>query len=191
MRNRRISAKPAHPIAQHATVAKETLWGQQLWSTCLTDAIILTTIVRQTNPEWTATLERFRINCPTLQDIATVNERLISTSASTLLLPAGIITAVSSNKTRHEAIQYIEHIFIKQLPDIDATDELNWRKRETLLIKANITNHRHNKPVDSRHPDYVRKLQEKWLNYVGNLFCIIGAEYMITANIDVANEFTS
>ena len=94
---------------------------------------------------------------------------------------------MSSNKTRHEAIQFIEQIFLKQLPDIDATVELNWRKRETLFIKANITHHRHNKPVNSRHANYVRKLPEKRRNYGGYLFCIIGAEYMITANIDVAN----
>ena len=163
------------------------MWGQQLWSTCLTDVIILTTIVRQTDPTWTATLERFRINCPTLQDIATVNDRLISPTTSTLLPPAGTVTAVSANKTRHEAIQYIEQLFLSKLPDIDATDELNWRQRETLLIKANVTDPRYNTPVDPRHADYVRKLPEKRLTYVGNLFCIIGAKYMITANIDVAN----
>jgi PIF1-like helicase len=183
-----------HPLFTNATVHKsrqfidkETMWGQELWAKCLTDAILLTTIVRQNNPIWTAALERFRINCPTLQDIQLVNTRSVGSSSYAEMPPPGTITAVSSNKTRSEAIRYAEQTFFQSLAPIVATDEHNWKSRGVLLIKANVDPQKKKQQLPEAHADYVRKLPEKLLQTVGNLICIIGTQYMVTSNLDVAN----
>ncbi len=122
-----------------------------------------------------------------MEDIKLVNDRLLTPTSSITLPPAGTITAVSSNKTREEAIRYTEHTFLDTLPPISATDEQNWKKRGTLLVKANVTSIRKDMPITQEKANYVRSLPGKITNYVGNLFCIIGANYMITTNVDVAN----
>ena len=101
--------------------------------------------------------------------------------------PPGKITAVSSNKTRDEAIRYAEQTFLQSSAPIVATDEHDWRSRGVLLIKANVAPQTKKKKLPERHADYVRKLPEKMLQYIGNLMCIIGAQYMETSNLNVAN----
>lgn len=85
-----------------------TIRGIQLWKDCLSDVIELTENHRQADPKWAASLERWRINQPTAQDLIDVNARFIRNESSELVPPPHTIIAVSQNVSREEGIRYIE-----------------------------------------------------------------------------------
>ena len=75
----------------------------------LTDVIELTENHRQTDKPWAAALERWRINQPTEEDIASVNSLHVDNLDPILQCPPPqTITAVSQNNSRENGLRYFE-----------------------------------------------------------------------------------
>ena len=61
-----------------ATTSLVTIRGQELWGTCLTDAVLLTRNYRQTDLRWMVPQEKWRENRPTIEGINDINNRYVN-----------------------------------------------------------------------------------------------------------------
>ena len=162
-----------------------SLRGQELWQTCLTDAIILDENRRQIDPAWAASLLRWRTNEPSEEDINLVNMRYIDPEISTDVTSLqGTPVAVCDNLSRESALRYFEHTML-QKRNLDEQTASNWRKSGVLLVQAKITQAEGHHPIQPKHEIYVRNLSSKRLKGAGHLFCVTNAPYMVTTNQDV------
>ena len=162
------------------------IYGRQLWQQCFTDVIELTENHRQSDTGWASALERWRINQPTQRDIDEINSRVLhnNVSENQPLPQPGTIVAVSNNNTRENALHYAERNVISDLPPIYDGDT-NWRHRGVLLVQATISAGPNGVLTD--YANNIRKLSTKKIGFPGNLFCINGAPYLVSNNVDVAN----
>ena len=160
--------------------------GRHLWKTILTDVIELIENLRQTDKPFAAALERLRINQPSSDDLISYNSRHVDNLDPLLRCPPPhTITAVSQNTSREAGIRY----FVKRINDSApgiCSENLDWRTRGILLIRANITKREKHSIVRPQQENYIRGLSEKRLGFPGNLICIVGAPYMVTLNTDVS-----
>ena len=155
------------------------------WKECLTDVIELTENLRQTDTRWADSQKRWRVNQPTKQDIDDVNKRFIyPTSAVISSPPLGTVIAVPENQSREEALKFCEVTMLSNLPLIQR-NSTDWRNRGVLLIEASISKSSGHQTVDPNQAEYIRSLGSKRLKAPGNLYCFIGAPYMVTINSDV------
>ena len=138
-----------------------SLRGQELWQTCLTDAIILDENRRQIDPAWAASLLRWRTNEPSEEDINLVNMRYIDPEISTDVTSLqGTPVAVCDNLSRESALRYFEHTML-QKRNLDEQTASNWRKSGVLLVQAKITQAEGHHPIQPKHEIYVRNLSSK------------------------------
>lgn len=164
--------------------------ARDLWASCLSDAMILDENLRQQQDEdWANALERWRINQPTAKDIADINARIISretiATRSISHPPHGTVAAVPENKAREQALRLCVKEMLMQLPFIE-TGHTDWRIRGVILLQARLSKTSSIEQIPLKQQKYIRKLPSKRLGAVGNLFCIIGAPYMVGTNSDVA-----
>ena len=61
-----------------------------------------------------------------------------------------------------------------------------WRHRGILLIQASIERKSGSQHVRPEDAHYVRSLDQKRLGVVGNLYCVLGAAYRVSDNMDVS-----
>ncbi len=172
--------------SDHADKKKDdqlsSLRGQELWQSCLTDAIILDENLRQSDPEWAASLLRWRTNEPSKEDIMQVNQRYIEPETSNEnILIRGTPVAVCDNLSRENALRFYEYTML-QKKELGEKETRSWRQRGVLVIEAKITQAEGHQPIQSKHENYVRKLSSKRLSGAGYLFCIMDAPYMVTRN---------
>lgn len=164
------------------------LRGQELWLSCLSDAIILNENLRQSDVEWAASLLRWRINQPTKHDIALVNERFINPkNQNEYAFPhQDTPIAVCDNESREKALRFCEQEILRKKPLNLSDTPSNWRTHGVLVIQAKIKKIEGHHAVHHKHEDYVRSLSSKRLKGAGNLLCIKDAPYMMTKNQNVA-----
>lgn len=160
------------------------LRGQELWRTCLSDAIILDENLRQSDSEWAQSLLRWRINQPTAADISSVNKRFIDKNNGTDGILQGTLIAVCDNESREKALRFCERETLRKNPLL-VSETTNWRSHGVLLIQAKIKKVEGHQDIQQKHEDYVRNLSSKRLKGAGNLFCIKDAPYMVTCNQNV------
>ena len=154
--------------------------GQELWKSCLTDAIILEDNLRQSDPEWAASLLRWRENQPTKEDILMVNSRYINNDFHDEETPI----AVCDNESREQALRFFQSEMMKNNP-LEVAGSNDWRTHGVLLIQARVRKVDGHQPVHAEHEEYVRRLGSKRLGGAGNLYCIKGTPYMVTKNQNV------
>ncbi len=156
-----------------------------MWKTCLNDAIILDENRRQVDPEWSASLLRWRTNEPSEEDINLVNMRCIDPETTTTVTPRrGIPVAVCDNLSRESALRYFEYTML-QNRNLGEKMANNWREGGVLLIQAKVSQAEGHQPIQPKHETYVRNLSSKRLKGAGHLFCVTNAPYMVTNNQDV------
>ena len=175
------------PIQSNNKKAMSGIVGQELWKSCLSDVVLLDQNVRQSDPEWADSLLRWRVNEPTMEDIALVNEKFISNKTlQHSNLPIGSIpVAVCDNASREKALQFSMQEALRKNP-MKPEYANNWRLHGILLIQAKIRNTEGNhRPVETRIQEYVRNLDSQRLEGAGNLFCIRNAPYMMRINQNV------
>ena len=181
-----IITNPTQQENEKDRYAALSMLGRHLWKTVLTDVIELTENHRQTDKPWAAALERWRINQPTEEDIASVNSLHVDNLDPILQCPPPqTITAVSQNNSRENGLRYFEKRMNESTTGI-CPEDLNWTKRGILLIRARITQKECHTKVRPQQENYIRRLSEKRLGFPGNLICITGAPYMVTLNTDVS-----
>lgn len=100
--------------------------------------------------------------------------------------PPQTITAVAENNSREDGLRYFEKRMLDSIDGICSGD-LNWRERGVLLVQARISQAECHQKVRPQQENYIRGLDQRRLGLVGNLFCIIGAPYMVNLNTDVSN----
>lgn len=71
---------------------------------------------------------------------------------------------------------------LQEIPD----GNLDWQTRGVLLVQASLTRGEGSQRVQQKHFEYVRGLSSDRLGAVGNLFCVIGAPYIVGHNADVS-----
>lgn len=176
---------PTFTDNQHNPNALASLRGQQLWNTCLSDVILLSKNLRQSEPAWAESLLRWRTNEPTEEDIAQVNSRLLTNEQQLPPTQQHTLAAVSENSARENGLRYCESQLLVSLQPI-APFNTDWRSRGVLLIQATITTTRGNQPVSSDLEAHIRDLPAKRLGAAGNLLCVLGCNYIINRNEDVS-----
>ncbi len=111
--------------------------GQELWMSCLSDAIILDENLRQSDPEWAQSLLRWRVNQPTAADIALVNQKFIGKENEHDYMLKETSIAVCDSDSREKALRFCEREILRKNPlCVDQTK--NWRSHVVLLIQATI-----------------------------------------------------
>ena len=122
-----------------ATTSLATIRGQELWSTCLTDAVLLTQNYRQTDPRWKASQERWRENRPTIEDINDINSRYIDEGTENEETmggpPTGTTVAVPDNKTREKILRFYEQRLLDGFchPSTLERTQIGFKEESTLL----------------------------------------------------------
>ena len=161
--------------------------GRELWkSDVISDVIELTENLRQKEDiKWAASLERWRINQPSQEDVDEVLARVIQPKENTLNPPPNTITAAVWNKTRENGLRYFVNRMLADAPVIPSSST-EWRHRGILLIQASIERKSGSQHVRPEDAHYVRSLDQKRLGVVGNLYCVLGATYRVSDNMDVS-----
>ena len=184
-----IYSSPAQSLRSDTRSALFNWKGKDLWKTCLTDVIELTENRRFTDEKWAAALQRWRVNQPTAEDIKDVNSRFVSSAShSQFNLSKNTITAVPENQTREQGIRFAEQELLSRLGPI-AEAGSSWETRGVLLIQASLTasSRKSNLKPTENEEDSIRNLNDKRLKTVGNLYCILGAPYIVGKNESVVN----
>ena len=184
-----IYSSPAQSLRSDTRSALFNWKGKDLWKTCLTDVIELTENRRFTDEKWAAALQRWRVNQPTAEDIKDVNSRFVSSAShSQFNLSKNTITAVPENQTREQGIRFAEQELLSRLGPI-AEAGSSWETRGILLIQASLTasSRKSNLKPTENEEDSIRNLNDKRLKTVGNLYCILGAPYIVGKNESVVN----
>lgn len=163
--------------------------GRHLGKTLVTDVIELTKNQRQTTDRpWAESLERWRINQPTEEDIVAINKRYIGELDLPLERPPPqTIIAVTQNDHRETGMRYFE----KRLNDAAgsiAAGDLDWRKRGVLLVRAPVSQTQGHQKVRPQQENYIYSMNEKRLGFPGILVYILGAPYMVTIYTDVSKK---
>ena len=174
----------------------EILNGQELFATCLTDVIELNVNLRQHDQVYAKLLESLRVNRLTRAEIDLINSRdFYSLDDETRnRIPPFTITTVFENTLREDALRYCESKLLKRAPAIVNDQDLNWRKRGVLLIKAKILVPKKNKTRSDETEVKVTRCDEQRLRQIGSsklkvpleLYCILDAPYMVSDNSDVS-----
>ncbi|KAI9555071.1 hypothetical protein GHT06_017586 [Daphnia sinensis] len=161
--------------------------GKEMWKTCLTDVVELTENHRFQDDKWAVSLERWRINQPSADDIADVNSRFMACT-STTELPKNTIIAVPENKTREQGIRFAEQELLSRLGKITESTS-TWEKRGVLLIQATVTatSKKFNFNPTQDEEEKIRNFNDKQLKTVGNLYGILGNTYVVGKNESVVN----
>ena len=159
--------------------------GSSLFAKVLTDVVILTENCRQVDPVWAASLGRWQLNKPLESDLVAVNSRYIDDNKlNNLKPPAQTIKGVANNNTRENGLRYFES-GVNAAAQPFTSEHVTWKERGILLIEARISQRRGHQPVRPDHERHIRMRDEKRLGVVGNLFCAIGALYIVSVNTDV------
>ena len=137
--------------------AIESMRGRHLLRTQLTDVVELTENLRQTaDHRWAESLERWRINQPTHEDIESVNSRFVADLDPVLQRPpAHNIIAVCQNVHRETGIRYVEKRIYCATGSFSSAD-VDWKKRGILLVKARITQAEQHQKVRPQQENYIR-----------------------------------
>lgn len=178
-----------HKIDNSKKLDVQSEKARELWKTCLSDVIELTSNHRQLDPVWASALEHFRINQPTRQDIDLVQSRYMFSQKLLETPPKGTIIAVPINKQREQALQLGEHRLLQTLPNI--LNPYGWRSQGVILVKANIFSTNQKQVMPTHDQEYVRNLGSKVLRCKGNLYCIVDAPYIVTMNTDLSKGISN
>lgn len=170
------------------TTNASTMRARESWATVLTDVIELTQNMRQLDPVLAGILERLRINQPTAEDLTILNTRFtnneLCAQSNDHQPPPGTVAAVAVNQAREQALQLCITQMLLEQPNIE-NEEKAWRSRGILLVQARVKRAAKNAVNSKNQNNYIRSLPTKRLGAVGNLFCIIGAHYLVGNNTDV------
>lgn len=90
---------------------------------------------------------------------------------------------VPDNVTREQILQLSVDTFLHPLPLCNP--DMDWRSRRILLVQAKLSSSTGSCPITSAQENYVRGMPTKRLTCVGNLYCVLGATYIIRDNVDV------
>lgn len=127
---------------------KKAIEGYKLQKKLDLDVIELTKNHRQPDPKWANALENFRINQPTKEDIALVNQRVLlyNDGVTSPKPPSNTVIAVPENKSREHRIKYILNEILNHLPTVMNDDneqthqKETWKERGIILIQVNKEN---------------------------------------------------
>ncbi|KZS03333.1 Uncharacterized protein APZ42_033970 [Daphnia magna] len=138
--------------------AIESMRGRHLWKTELTDVIELTENHRQTTDRpWADSLERWRINQPTDDDIAAVNNRFVDDlDLSFQRPPPQTIIAVTQNDHRETGMRYFETRIKDAVSGILSETDHDWRRRRILLVQAHLSQTEGHQKVRPQQQNYIR-----------------------------------
>jgi hypothetical protein len=167
--------------------------GQDLWNSCLTDALLLDEIVRQGCPRWAASLNRWRLNQPTQQDIDDVMARLLPQKNSMRpgtsdVPPAATPVAVARNRCRFAGTKMANAAALASLGPVA---NKSWRERGAILVQATVRRAKGHQPLHAGTADRVRGRDEKKLGLVGDLYALIGTTYIVSQNADLNNKIAN
>ena len=153
--------------------------GYRLWTTALNACVELLDNRRVSDPVFKETLERFRINAPTVQDITYINKRVMSKAK---IPPPQAPIAVATNKSRAAVNSYCFNEWLNHhpIPFLEAAAPHAWRNRGALLIFASLSKARGSGPIQVEHVNYIRAAVYK--EFVGSLGLILGGPVIVTHN---------